>query len=713
MTLHRVGSPRGPAFVGGSTKTLKIRNAIDHLDYQVRRTFTILRLDLLPYLDAEADDVSRASSDSETESGIYEDPEQDDASSESSLESEPIPSTEDDPESPADSSFPSAALALSKLTRLCLVLEARVNPLLIRREIEDTDDTSKFPRLTRLVTLLQLMSPSTVDLEFIPTSRASPTRFIFNIAEDEATAAAFIALITPGQRPDRDTRKRMLAAVEELLELFLSFNSFVDMLQISGACLDTVVSSPPEKLASNESLSSFVLLHKFRRQTATACRAVLSHFGFCPQNVHKALLKLPEWGDVTNSDTSDSSASLPTDLFFAMCSNGEWQSARMYPLQYVSIMINLPTILTKDRPEHPISCMQRGLCKALKASHRDDMDLEFYVSEDPMAADAKVPIHVPTRIDRTRIYGDSLPNHNLQTLIEQGRFAKEQTLDLVFNTGREGSIVEIHERKALAVKLVVGLMLSMDSDHVFETWDPKRIRFLEPVETRRLFVSIPKKKCKSRHLSLSSLYPSSSLDEDEEDLKPLPQFALLAKALLQIASGDRLSYFKIKYGSSRTPWDTMNKLRRAVEWYSKESAYGRVIDRERLPLLQAALGCLNFHMEYQHRLREFQSEHKIEVAWSVVFDTILTKIDSDLTLNKLTTPRINDLEQEKTTPKYVTGQAGVQRCSLGTISSSHQGPVYTNVTEKAFTKQSSVRQGETSGTDVVLFDSKHDSTHST
>jgi hypothetical protein len=347
------------------------------------------------------------------------------------------------------------------------------------------------------------------------------------------------------------------------------------------------------------------------------------------------------------------------------------------------------------------------------------MDLEFYVSEDSKTTrDAEIPLHVPRTLPRTRIYGDRFPNHSLWALIEQGRFAKEQTLDLLYNTSGTGGILGIHERKALAIKLVVGLMLSMDSDHVFQTWDPKRIRFLETEETQRVFVSVPRNKGSSshrKHLSLSSLYPSSSLEEDEEDLKPLPQFALLAKALLQIARGDRLSKFKISKGSDQASWDAWNKLRRVVDSYSRCLACGPDVDRETLPLLQAALGCLNFHMEYQNRLRESQSSQKMEVAWKLVFDTILIKIDDNLTLKKLVTSSANVLTQEDAAPEplHAACQTVVQQSSVVAIATSAQTSSCTTIVEKTLTRQLSIRCVERSQPNVELFDAKQDSTYST
>jgi hypothetical protein len=347
------------------------------------------------------------------------------------------------------------------------------------------------------------------------------------------------------------------------------------------------------------------------------------------------------------------------------------------------------------------------------------MDLEFYVSEKSKTArGAEIPIHVPKTLPRTRIYGDRFPNHSLWTLIEQGHFAKEQTLDLLYNTDGTGGIIETHERKTLAIKLVVGLMLSMDSDHVFETWNPKHIRFLEPVETQRLFVLVPRKKGSSshrKHLSLSSLYPSGSLEEDEEDLKPLPQFALLAKALLQIACGDRLSKFKIGKGSDQVSCDAWNKLRRVVDSYSRRLTCGLDVDRETLPLLQAALGCLDFHMEYQNRLRESQSRQKMEIAWKLMFDTILIKIDNNLTLKKLVTPSTNVLTQEDATlePLHVEFQTVVHQSSVVATATSSQTSSSTTIMEKTLTRQLSIRRIEPSQPNVELFDAKQDPAYST
>lgn len=344
------------------------------------------------------------------------------------------------------------------------------------------------------------------------------------------------------------------------------------------------------------------------------------------------------------------------------------------------------------------------------------MDLEFHVSEYSKTTwDAGIPINVRSK-SPTRMYGDSFPKYSLSTLLYQGYFAHEHNFVSQLNDGR--LILEIHERKALAIKLVVGLMLSMDSDHVFETWDPKRIHFLEPVETKRPFVSVPGMKSNSGHrknLSLFDLYTSSSPIEDEEDLKPLPQFGLLAKALVRIACGESSSQVKIGKGFDQASWDAWNKLREAVEKRIQFFGAGRIVNREPLPVLHAAIGCLNFHMEYQDHLRESQSSQKIEIAWKVVFDTILIKIDDNLTLKGLVTPSINVPMQENAAPEplHAACQTVMQQSSVVAIAASTHTSSYTINVEKALERQLSNRCVEPGQPNVGLFDAKQDSTDST
>ena len=216
-----------------------------------------------------------------------------------------------------------------------------------------------------------------------------------------------------------------------------------------------------------------------------------------------------------------------------------------------------------ERPEHAGIYREKKLCEALRFSYQRGMDLEFYVSEHyTPAIPATIPIHIPSRLQQTRRYGKGFPNHSLWSLIEQGRLRKEMSFNQWFNTSCGDGNIDIEERKTLAVKLVLGLMLSLDSDHVFETWDPKQVHLLEAVDTYTPFVSLPCNTSCPGHqkaLSFSGTYSLKSIDDLDES-EPSLQFVLLAKALLQIAEGDHLASLGVDKDSTVVSWDAWNRF---------------------------------------------------------------------------------------------------------------------------------------------------------
>ncbi|RSM09815.1 hypothetical protein CEP52_003924 [Fusarium oligoseptatum] len=267
------------------------------------------------------------------------------------------------------------------------------------------------------------------------------------------------------------------------------------------------------------------------------------------------------------------------------------------------------------------------------------------------------------------------------------------------NTSSVGGNIDIEERKALATKLVLGLMLSLDSDHVFETWDSKQVHLLESVDTYTPFVSLPSNaSCSSyrKPISFSDTYSLESID-DVDDSEPSLQFVLLAKALLEIAEGDHLTSLEVDKDSSTVSWDAWNRFRDGIEGYIRAVTCGPEVDRELLPFLDAALGCLDFHIEYGSRLIEDQSSQKMEVAWQVVFDTILFKIDDNLTLKGIIAPSKPIPAQDPTpNPPPVSGHELAQQALFtdGTLQ------------EVALTRQLSFPSIEPSQPNIQLFDTK-------
>lgn len=333
-------SPHGCVAVdSGSTRTQGLHNDILSLDMQIRRTFTTLRLDMLLHLGSEMTDaVSQAGLESVTD----EDSSRDSSGpgSHPSVESHLGSPLDDLLDSRGHGALPSAKEALSHLSDLCSLLEARVNPGLIPVEPGDSDQTRGYPRLTRLMEYLQSLTHSTTSLQFIPIPGSAPTQFLFNITEDPATDGAFVSFSGREQkRPQRKTRQRMLQEVGLLSRRFSAFNSFVDKLQIPGGYLDNLAKPPIESSTSNESFASFALLQKFRRQTKAACHAIFSQFGLCDRRgstKHEVRLQLPGWEDVSDCHSTDEKGNLPVQLLLTMCSQEDsWQPARMYLLQYV------------------------------------------------------------------------------------------------------------------------------------------------------------------------------------------------------------------------------------------------------------------------------------------------------------------------------------------------------------------------------------------
>ena len=309
----------------GSSRTFKLRAALYDLNIQIRKTFTILPLELLLHLESELEESSLQQSlapDSSNESRPGSTcSDLDDATSQSSVRS---------------SSSLSREQPLSLLESLCTLLEARVNSLLIPVEPKDTDRVSEYPRLTRLVRYICLLPMQTEPLEFIPIPDSRQAPFLFNIAEDSADAAAFVALREPAQKLPGETRRRMLEEVNFMKDRFSNLNFFVNSLQVPIGILDNPTARSSQGLASPKSFALFMVFNKVRQQTATACRAIFSQFGVCTDRErieHKALLQLPGWEEFLDCHSTEITQNLAVRLFFTGCTHKDWQPASMYTLQ--------------------------------------------------------------------------------------------------------------------------------------------------------------------------------------------------------------------------------------------------------------------------------------------------------------------------------------------------------------------------------------------
>ncbi|RSL68667.1 hypothetical protein CEP54_002672 [Fusarium duplospermum] len=280
------------------------------------------------------------------------------------------------------------------------------------------------------------------------------------------------------------------------------------------------------------------------------------------------------------------------------------------------------------------------------------------------------------------------------------------TFNLRLNTSRSGSVIDTRERKTLAIKLVLGLMLSWDSEQIFETWDPKQVRLLESVDTYTPFVFLPSNaSCFSQRNPFFDLYSLGSID-DLDEAEPSLQFVLLAKALLQIAEGDHLTCLDVDKDSSTVSWDVLNRFRDAIEGYIQDATCGAEVNLEVLPFLHAARGCLDFHTEYQSRLFENQSSQRMEVAWQLAFDTILVKIDDKLSLKSIIAPINPAFAQDPTPdPSPFLGHQVAQHAIHNNDNGTPKSFSNTTIINGALGRQLSLPSAEPSQPNIQLFDS--------
>lgn len=649
--------------VARSTRVHKLWTALRELNIQIRTTFTTLQLELLLQSGFE-EDLIDWSSDSESD-GEESSSEASTASFHTAWEGKANQQRggkakrkygSDD----LDECFEAMGRSrpLSQLQLLCSLLEARVNPLLV----PPADATaglqpSAYPKLARLVEYLRSSMADAPhsqdnDLQFIPLPGSGAASFLFNVSTPDRVEAAeaFVSICESSSRwrPLKEIRKQMEADVDYLKEQILSFNVFVSTLKVSPGLLETLASRPVEPASAStidsfpgssytsapntasSSVTYFAALQSFRQQIAAAIRTISSHFQKCEPGKHSSLLQLPSWEDVSGRHHTTAMDAAPVArFFFTGCDHENWQ--------YASIRMLRSDNPPQCRPGKP------KLCKALISAYDDDRDLEFYVSEAREGADGRTeipPIHIPLVPAVGRRYGKSAPgNDDFLMLIKRDYFAKELSMDLIDHAGCDAAVFTAEQRRALAVKLVLGLMLSMNSDHAINTWEPKRIRFLEPLDAECTpFIVIDSDELKAAEChwdsvslaDLDAIVDLGAKDDDAGDPKPLPPFTLLAKSLLHIAGQQMGSFRILRTKSGRDFHESWKRFRRTLAEYTKRVTCGREVDLEALPFLHAAQSCLEFHTLYTVRSILAQGRPRMEIAWQVVFDEILVKIDSSL-----------------------------------------------------------------------------------
>jgi len=283
-------------------------------------------------------------------------------------------------------------------------------------------------------------------------------------------------------------------------------------------------------------------------------------------------------------------------------------------------------------------------------------------------------------------------------------------MELLLRAGSRAAVFGINQRKAFAVKIVLGLMLSMDSDGIVVTWDPKRLHSFQPHENKfEVFVSIRQNKDTSgpKALSLVKLDIPNNLgldDDDDDDVQPIPVFMRLAKLLLQIACGERLRKLEVTCHPERELRATWKRHRRLVEDYMRTVTSGDGVDLGILPFLRAAQNCLDFHLLYQKHAMTSQPSSPIEAGWNLVFRAILSQIDDRLSLGGSDQPGTSG--QTDGDAMLVESQVVAEEISDVTMLTPTKVPSVTStILQPSKGKFPSLGAGPvTSRHDVVLFD---------
>ncbi|KAF0323681.1 pfs domain-containing protein [Colletotrichum asianum] len=274
---------------------------------------------------------------------------------------------------------------------------------------------------------------------------------------------------------------------------------------------------------------------------------------------------------------------------------------------------------------------EQTLCECLEEAQDDDRDFEFYVPKESQEG-----IHVPR--DPYSLEGRKedppLPNDNtnLWDLIVDGWFAKRPPMDLLIKTGQRKIELGIEQRRRLCVKLILGLMLSIDNDYPIVTWSPTSIFFLgDPVKNDLTpCVSICRVENNASQQESSILLAVSENSNVSNEPELLGIFIVMAKTLLGIAQGERLEMIRATGAYSELQRSRIT-LRRTIA-NRIDDATGKEPDIETLPFLEAAKRCLEFESQYRKLINMESSIVPIETAWQLIFKDILTTLDSNLTL---------------------------------------------------------------------------------
>jgi hypothetical protein len=270
------------------------------------------------------------------------------------------------------------------------------------------------------------------------------------------------------------------------------------------------------------------------------------------------------------------------------------------------------------------------------------MKLELHICDsDGDHTDLSIPLVRTAERD----YCDKLPQQLLQQIIDGGLFGSHLDPSHLRKWRKAGNrnpqLFGALDRKALAIKLVLGLLVSLESGYAIPTWDPQRIFFLSLKDGTDEIRNKPYVLCDridDANRELLTL-PAASLVLLDGDRPFYPVFALLAKVLLHIAVGgsneDSATMTKCEMNQ-----DDFNDLQENIQYYAT-TYRGALFEQppfvHSARILAAAQSCLLFSAFYKREITALRSDsgnstqkNSLVIAQKLIYEKILFAIDNTL-----------------------------------------------------------------------------------
>ncbi|KAF2176065.1 hypothetical protein K469DRAFT_38321 [Zopfia rhizophila CBS 207.26] len=483
-----------------------------------------------------------------------------------------------------DNSAGAVQQAMHQLPEVCGLLESRLNSGLGLVGPEDTT----YPNLTAIVEHLDSSTGSTRPFAFL--SSSLPYRGWIDWLTGRKAKWEILFLF------DGMTADKSSAAVEMLKNL----NKLIEGLKRSIASLDglSYARVPFSRSPYSKSQSTYSY---FLRQAKAVFQTILSSHLQCShreEGAHEILLQLPHLGDIDSCAASRTAPEL--EAFLSVCPERRWQEAsfRLVP------------------GNENITYRNLKLCPAIRSTEQHDIRLEVHVLHHVNVADYEgCDVQVLFSHNDRRLGSD--PGMLLSDLIEAGLVGSPES-------GDTSSGIRI-DRRSLAAKLVLGMLLSLQFDHI-QAWDPEKIYILHrPKESH--YVS-----CTAMRPDPRSGFQLPELDPSSQDISP-PFLALtrLARTLLEICYG-QLPRNELT-GSADAHGNEWRALKKEIEDRTKNEE-GSV---RNLTFLAAARACLFFHYSYAYEYyRLLQRENRgdkhvspVDLAKYTFYHNIMRKFEDN------------------------------------------------------------------------------------